>query len=181
LLTPKQRGKIIVLLLALMKKAIIINTAIVAIVAYAFAYKPMQKPEVVTLEQLQKKVLQKDDSTIYIVNFWATWCQPCIKELPYFEEAGKKFAGKKVKVLLVSLDFMSEKERVIKFAEVKKLESEVYQLNAGNPNNWIDKVDNSWSGAIPATAMYQNGEKIFFREGDFTKQELDSLIQTKIN
>ncbi len=164
-----------------MTKAIIITTVFVALLAYAFAYKPVQKPEVITLEQLQKKVLQKNDSTLYVVNFWATWCQPCIVELPYFEAAGKKFAGKKVKVLLVSLDFMSEKERVIKFADVKKLESTVYHLNAGNPNSWIDKVDNSWSGAIPATAMYKNGEKIFFREGDFTQQELDSLIQTKIN
>lgn len=164
-----------------MKKAITITSVIVALLAYAFAYKPAQKPEVITFEQLQQKVLQKNDSTLYVVNFWATWCKPCIVELPYFEAAGKKFAGKKVKVLLVSLDFMSEKERVIKFADVKKLESQVYHLNAGNPNGWIDKVDNTWSGAIPATAMYRNGEKLFFREGDFTQQELDSLIQTKIN
>ena len=49
-------------------------------------------------------------------------------------------------------------------------------LNAGNPNNWIDRVDSSWSGAIPATAFYQKGKKILFREGEFTQGELDSII-----
>lgn len=164
-----------------MKKAASIIT-IVGAITIAYAFKPLRTWgfDVITLEQLQKKTLQNND-TLYVVNFWATWCKPCIAEMPYFEAAGKKFADKKVKILLVSLDFLSEKDRVAKFTEVKKLQSEVYLLNAGNPNNWVDKIDPTWSGALPATAMYKNTSKTFFREGDFTQVELDSLIQTKIN
>lgn len=163
-----------------MKKSIltvILSLALFAI--YAFTTNSAKEVEVISLEQLQSKTIQKNN-TLYIVNFWATWCKPCIVEMPYFEEAGKKFANKKVKVLLVSLDFKSDIERVTKFVENKKLESEVYMLSAGNPNVWIDKIDSTWSGALPATVMYQNGQKIFFRDGDFNNQELDSLIQTKI-
>lgn len=135
--------------------------------------------ETISLEQLQSKVIKPGDNTLYVVNFWATWCKPCIEELPYFEEIGKKYADKNVKILLVSLDFVSEKEKVSKFVERKNLQNEVYLLNAGNPNTWIDKIEPGWDGAIPATLMYKGGQKVFFHEGDLTLQELEHHIQTK--
>jgi thiol-disulfide isomerase/thioredoxin len=139
------------------------------------------KAEVVTLQQLQTRTIQNNDS-IYVVNFWATWCKPCVAELPFFEEAGKQFAAKKVKVVLTSLDFVADKEKVNQFIENNNIPNNVYLLNAGDPNIWINKIDTSWSGGIPATVIYKNGVKLFFREGDFaTQQELDSVIQTKLN
>src|SRR5690606_6809447 len=56
-------------------------------------------------EALEKKYFQKKNDSIYVINFWATWCKPCIKELPAFEKIASEYADKKVKVLLVSLDF----------------------------------------------------------------------------
>jgi thiol-disulfide isomerase/thioredoxin len=50
-------------------------------------------------------LLQPKDETVYVVNFWATWCAPCIKELPYFEQLHENYKDKNVKVILVSLDF----------------------------------------------------------------------------
>jgi thiol-disulfide isomerase/thioredoxin len=139
------------------------------------------KAEVITLDQLQSKTIRQDNDSIYVVNFWATWCKPCVAELPYFEEAAKQFAGNNVKVVLVSLDFVSDKEKVNQFIENKNIQNDVYLLNAGDPNIWINKIDTSWSGGIPATVIYKKGVKLFFREGDFaTQQELDSLLQTKI-
>lgn len=135
----------------------------------------------ITLEQLQAKVIRTDNDTLYVVNFWATWCKPCVAELPYFETAGEKYGTQKVKVLLVSLDFLREKQKVDKFVEDKNIKSEVALLNAGNPNIWIDKLEKEWAGAIPATILYHKGEKVFFREGEFEQTELDSLIQTKLN
>ncbi|HVD99809.1 MAG TPA: TlpA disulfide reductase family protein [Cytophagaceae bacterium] len=133
----------------------------------------------ITLEQLQSKTIKPETNTLYVINFWATWCKPCVEELPYFETAGKKYPAEEVKILLVSLDFPSEREKVIKFVEKKNLQNEVYMLNAGNPNTWIDKIEPNWDGAIPATLMYKAGSKIFFKEGDLTAAELDSIIQTK--
>ncbi len=135
----------------------------------------------VTLEQLQSKVIKTNNDTLYVVNFWATWCKPCVAELPYFEEAGEKYQSQKVKVLLVSLDFLREKQKVDKFVLDKNIKSEVVVLNGGNPNVWIDKLETQWGGAIPATIFYRKGEKLFFREGEFERTELDSIIKTKLN
>ena len=63
-----------------------------------------------------KPLLEKKDDKIYIVNFWATWCAPCVKELPYFEKLNQDYAAKNVEVLLVSLDFPKQvREKVNSF------------------------------------------------------------------
>ncbi len=133
----------------------------------------------VNLEQLQSEVIQPND-TLYVVNFWATWCKPCVEEMPYFETAGQKFSNKKVKLVFVSLNYARELQVVAKFIRTKKIKSKCLLLNAGNPNAWIDKVEKEWSGSIPATIMYRNGKEVFFHEGEFMQSEIDSIIQQKI-
>lgn len=160
-----------------MKKAATILLLLFSTIAFAQQAKGVAK---IGLQPLLDKVTKADGNTLYVVNFWATWCAPCVKELPYFEDANKKYAGKNVKVVLVSLDFLSEEANVTKFVSAKKLQSDVYLLNAGNPNDWIDKFDPAWDGAIPATVMYKAGKKVYFRQGDFEAAELDSLIQIHI-
>jgi thiol-disulfide isomerase/thioredoxin len=151
------------------------------ILSTLFGPPTKQRVQVVSLEQLQAKTIQPNNDSLYVVNFWATWCKPCVAELPYFEKAGREFVDKKIKTLLVSLDFLSQKEKVDQFVEKNNIRNEVCLLQAGDPNVWINKIDNNWSGSIPATAIYKNGKKVFFREGDFsTQQELDSVIQTNL-
>lgn len=119
-----------------------------------------------------------DNSTagITVVNFWATWCKPCIKELPYFEEVQSKYKSTEVKVILVSLDFPDQKERLENFIKKRNLQSEVIFLDDADANSWINKVDTSWSGAIPATIIY-NEQKRNFYEKSFTLKELELEIQ----
>lgn len=123
-------------------------------------------------------LLKQDDGAIYVVNFWATWCKPCIKELPYFETVAEKYADKNVKVLLVSMDFprLLEKQ-VIPFIEKNELKSPVVLLDDTGANEWIPKVDESWSGAIPATVIYNGKQRKFF-ERSFTLEELEKEINT---
>ncbi|MGE0638620.1 MAG: TlpA family protein disulfide reductase [Bacteroidia bacterium] len=154
---------------------------LILVLNFFFFLFPAEPVEEVTLEQLQSKVIQSTNDTLYVVNFWATWCKPCVAELPYFEQAGETYKAQNVKVLLVSLDFLRDKQKVDKFVTDRSLKSEVVLLNAGNPNSWIDKIEPQWGGAIPATILYRKGEKVFFREGEFEQTELDSLIQTKLN
>lgn len=151
------------------------------ILSFFFLLLPDQPVQEITLEQFQAKVIQQNNDTIYVVNFWATWCKPCVAELPYFELAGEKYKSQKVKVLLVSLDFIRDKQKLERFVVERTLKNEVVLLNAGNPNDWIDKIEPDWGEAIPATMLYRNGEKLFFREGEFEQTELDSLLQTKLN
>jgi thiol-disulfide isomerase/thioredoxin len=139
-----------------------------------------EKPEMMNMEQLQVRTIKPENDTLYVVNFWATWCRPCINEMPFFINAEKKFSGSNIKLLLVSVDFMTEKQRVEKFINEKNIGNEVILLNAGNPNKWINIVDSTWSGAIPATVFYKQGKKVYFHEGEFTQTALDSIIKTKI-
>tara|TARA_R110000823_G_scaffold108170_1_gene227365 strand:+ start:51962 stop:52504 length:543 start_codon:yes stop_codon:yes gene_type:complete len=129
-------------------------------------------------EELEQQYLQKKNDSIYIINFWATWCKPCIKELPYFEKLAFDYSDKKVKLLLVSLDFPDKVDsQVIPFIERNNIESEVVLLDDADANSWIPKISPQWSGAIPATVIYKNANRKFY-EQSFTFEELESELQT---
>jgi thiol-disulfide isomerase/thioredoxin len=105
---------------------------------------------------------QQNDTT-YVINFWAMWCKPCVEELPEFEHIRKSYLDKKVKILLVSLDFGSNvEERLIKFLKKKNINAEVVILDDPDSNSWIGKVNNSWDGALPATVVYKKDQRKFF-------------------
>ena len=116
-----------------------------------------------------------NNDTVYIFNFWATYCAPCIKELPYFDRINNEFSDKKVKIILVSLDFKAQIEsRVIPFIKRRSIQSEVVVLSDPDANSWIDKVSPEWSGAIPATLVVKGNDKEFY-EKEFTYDEINSL------
>ncbi len=107
-----------------------------------------------------EKLLNSNTDTTYIVNFWATWCGPCVEELPYFEQLNRNFASQKVRIVLVSMDFVQDKDkRVVPFIEHMKIKSTVWLLNEPDANSWIDRVDPSWSGALPATLILNTKSK----------------------
>lgn len=132
---------------------------------------------VVTFDELQKRIFDIENDTLYVVNFWATWCKPCVKELPAFESAGATFRDEQVKVVLVSLDFPEHKEKGVRpFITDKGIKNEVVILDDPDANTWIPLVSNAWSGAIPATVLTKNGKKYFF-EQSFTTESLDIEIR----
>lgn len=123
-------------------------------------------------------LLYKEDDKTYIVNFWATWCKPCIKELPYFEEIGENYKNQNVEVLLVSLDFSEKLESlVLPFMEKHNIKSKVVLLDDVNSNRWIPKVSEMWSGAIPATLIYNQSNRKFY-EGAFTYEQLETELKS---
>ncbi|MCK4749241.1 MAG: redoxin domain-containing protein, partial [Bacteroidales bacterium] len=112
---------------------------------------PGQVIREVDIEGIMSLTRLSNDTT-YVVNFWATWCSPCVKEIDYFEELHRGKFDSKLKVILVSLDFPNELERrVVPFLKEKKITASVMLMTDLNYNEWIDGVDPSWSGAIPAT------------------------------
>ncbi len=129
-------------------------------------------PKVLLYTQLESFLTTQSDS-VYVVNFWATWCAPCVAELPYFEELTKTYSDKKVKVILMSLDFKSEvKTRLAPFLKKKKLKSEVIFLGEAHSNSWIPKVDDSWSGDIPATLFFSRTKRVFVKHRFKSFEEL---------
>lgn len=130
-----------------------------------------QNVKLININQLNERIKNGKDST-YVVNFWATWCAPCIKELPHFEKLGAEHKSEKLAVLLVSLDFKSKLEsNVIPFVKRKNLKNEVFLLNESSPQEFIDRIDPSWSGSIPAT-LFIKGDKRKFVESEFTYEQL---------
>jgi thiol-disulfide isomerase/thioredoxin len=126
-------------------------------------------------------LLNKKDGKTYVVNFWATWCAPCVKELPYFEQLNAAYQSKGVEVILVSLDFPKQyKKKLEPFIEQHKLASKVVALNDTDSNTWIPKVSEDWSGAIPATIIY-NKDKRHFYEQSFNYEELQTEVNTFLN
>lgn len=128
-----------------------------------------------------EKFLNKKDDKVYVINFWATWCAPCVKELPYFEKLNSGYKNKNIEVILVSLDFPHLYDKKLKpFIKDKKLSSKVIALDDVDMNTWIPKVDESWSGSIPATIIYKNDNRKFY-EQSFTYEELEKEVKQFLN
>ncbi|WP_108424164.1 TlpA family protein disulfide reductase [Flagellimonas amoyensis] len=121
-------------------------------------------------------LLHKEDDQTYIINFWATWCKPCLEELPHFERIREEQKNNNVKVILVSLDMPHMwKPRLEPYVKNKKIQSEVVILDDPKQNEWIPKVDEAWGGGIPATLIYNKDKRQFFEKG-FTYEELNEAL-----
>jgi thiol-disulfide isomerase/thioredoxin len=127
-----------------------------------------------------EKAVIKNDGNVYVVNFWATWCAPCIKELPYFEKLHQE--NKNVKVILVSLDSKKDIESKLKpFILRKKLTTQVISLSDKDYNSWLDKIDKEWSGSIPATFIFSGSQKLFAEREFESYAELSEYVNTFTN
>ena len=121
--------------------------------------------------------LTRTDEKTYVVNFWATWCAPCVKELPHFEELNANYKDKNVEVILVSLDFPQQYEKNLKpFIKKYDLQSKILVLDDIDMNTWIPKVNENWDGAIPVTIIYNKNKRIFY-DRPFTYAELKTELK----
>ncbi len=126
--------------------------------------------------------LNLHNDTTYVINFWATWCKPCVQEMPYFEQLHQAYRNQKVKVLLVSLDFARQLEsKLVPFVAERNIQSQVIALTDNNYNTWIDQVSSQWSGAIPITIVRKGPHKhlILQELGDY--EELETIVKTFVN
>lgn len=128
-----------------------------------------------------KPLLHQSGNKTYVVNFWATWCAPCVKELPAFEKLNASYKDKNVEVLLVSLDFTKQVEtRLLPFIKKKNIQSKVLHFDDANEQFWIKDIAEEWTGALPATIIY-NAKNRKFYEQSFDYETLENEIQTFIN
>lgn len=131
--------------------------------------------KLLTLDELDKRIAKGKDTT-YVINFWATWCAPCVAELQHFEKLRIENLKKPVSVLLVSLDFKSKLQKeVVPFVSKNNIKAEVFVLNESDQQTFIERVDKNWSGAIPATLFVKKAVRRFF-EKEFTEKELKNTL-----
>ena len=155
-----------------MKKLLCLG-ALISVIAFPLY---AQKIPAYTADKLMARVSNKD--TTYIINFWASWCGPCVAELPQFTTLQTHYAKQKVKVILVSLDFPdSYPEKLVAYVAKKKIRPEVVWFNETNANDFIPKIDNAWSGSLPGT-MIVNGRTDYklFLERPVKADEIKEIV-----
>lgn len=131
------------------------------------------------IAQLEEYIKQSNKPLI--INFWATFCTPCVEEIPYFQKLVKKYDKEGVKLLLVSLDLEEGYPKIKEFAAKHSFIAPVVFLNETNADIFCPKVDEKWSGAIPASLFINNlnGYRKFY-EDQIPEKELEQEIQNLI-
>jgi thiol-disulfide isomerase/thioredoxin len=147
---------------------------VIGLLSFNFEKKPISGTfEIITFEEFEQMMNQKSDK-LRVFNFWATWCAPCVKEMPYFEKVAADDA--EIELIFISMDDGRKPERVTNFIEKRNVKAPVYLLNDVDYNKWIDKISEDWSGAIPATLFIKSDGSIVFHEGEVNESELKALI-----
>jgi thiol-disulfide isomerase/thioredoxin len=138
-------------------------------------------PRMMTFAELRQELVRTPQQLV-VVNFWATWCRPCVAELPYFEQLRTAYADSGVRVVLVALDdpdlFSST---FAQFVQRKGLKSDVVLMRDTDLNTWVAQIAPAWDGVIPATMLVRNGnltpESLNLQTRSFTYDELVALVR----
>jgi len=124
----------------------------------------------------------KKSDTVYVVSFWATFCRPCVGEIPFIQDITKKYSNKKVKLLLVSLDLPGYyPNKISSFAKKNGINADIVWLNETDADYFCNMIDKKWGGSIPATVIVNaaTGYKKFF-EQEFKPEEFEQELKLAI-
>ena len=153
------------------------NGILVLVLFFCAQVSLAQKAELVTLNTLQTLITARDKQ-IQVINFWATWCAPCVKELPWLEKLSQERDDVKVTLVSMDMDLDPNPEKVHRFISRKNIRSRVVILDERDPNSWISKIDKNWSGALPATLVINSASgKRRFWERELHEGDLERLIE----
>lgn len=157
---------------------------VAALLALSAKDRPTQgRVPLISLGELEKRLDGGGDTT-FIVNLWATWCAPCVAEMPHFEQLQQAYMSAPLRVLFISLDAKKDQDAVLKFINRKGLKNEVWLLDERNEQHFIPAISAEWSGAIPATLFVNKRKGVrIFKEQDFDYQQLENnylaIVQQK--
>jgi thiol-disulfide isomerase/thioredoxin len=139
----------------------------------ARAQAPVQK---IRITDLQDYIAHSDHPLI--VNFWATFCVPCNKEIPYFQSTVARYKDQGVELILVSLDLPDYfPGKIGDFAKKRGYTAKILWLNETNADYFCPKVDPHWSGGIPSSLFVDN--KTHYRRF-FDRQLTEPQVELEI-
>ncbi|HET6268415.1 MAG TPA: TlpA disulfide reductase family protein [Acidobacteriota bacterium] len=113
---------------------------------------------------------------IVVINFWATWCEPCVEEIPVLIKLHKQYS--KVKWVGISMDDSDQQAEVQKFAAAHHMDYELYLRNGSKFEDMVNSMDPDWIGGLPATFVFRDGKRVYSKVGEITQQELEHQLRT---
>jgi len=128
-------------------------------------------------------LLKRDGSHPLLVNYWATWCDPCRDEFPDLVKIDEQYRTKGLDFIAITLDDLADINTAVpRFLAEMKATMPVYLLNVADPEPSIKAVDRDWGGALPATFLYNNkGEVVYKHFGRIKVDELRAAIEKVIS
>jgi len=125
-------------------------------------------------------VVEQSDASITVINFWATWCVPCVEEFPSFVKLDEQLDDRGVDVMFISTDFPNQKDKVVDFLAEQGVAGPSY-LKTGKTTPFVNGFSDEWSGAVPATFIYDgNGTLLDFWEGKVSYDELKHRVTKQL-
>jgi thiol-disulfide isomerase/thioredoxin len=124
------------------------------------------------LEKLNDDQVAKlaGEGDVVLLNFWATWCAPCVEEMPVFAKVQKRF--KNLKVIGVSMDEPDQESKIHEFLKEHPVNYRIVLWTGNDLEKMVNSIDPAWNGPIPATFIYKKGKRVYSKIGPITEEEL---------
>ena len=130
---------------------------------------------------VQKQIASHEGNEAVLINFWATWCAPCIEEFPMIVDLSNEYKDKGLKVYFFSADWSDRKDAVIKFLKDHGVKGVSFMKSDGNDNQFIRDIHEKWTGALPFTIVYdKNGNVTDYWEMKKSREHFEKAIQKAI-
>ncbi len=129
-----------------------------------------------------ENMINAKNGDVLVINFWATFCKPCVAEIPSFIKITDKYKTNQVKLYLISLDLPSAyPKKIAAFSKERKFNTNIAWLEETNADYFCPKIDQSWSGSIPATLIVntKTGYR-FFNEGEMKEDAFEAELKKAI-
>jgi len=138
-----------------------------------------QEVKTITSTDEYKALLDNSKGKVVLVNFWATWCPPCVKEFPELVKLYNEYKDKEFVLMFISLDDKSEYDsKLLPFLKKQGVDFTSYFGNFSNPETIMNYVDKSWQGEIPYTGIYdKEGNLVKSLLGNKTYEQFETEIK----
>lgn len=148
-----------------------------------FSCKNEKKPSYTIIRDFKniENIFNKSNDTVYVINFWATTCPPCLRELPMLDKLSAELPDKPIKTYLISIDNEDRIDKYVKpFLKKLDIKSDVYSLIDEDMSSWTAKINPEWYGALPYTIIYKGENKKYFfgafKEHKDVEKEINSIL-----
>ncbi|MFC1550622.1 TlpA family protein disulfide reductase [Candidatus Neomarinimicrobiota bacterium] len=164
------------------------HTIRTVLISSAIMLAGCQSKESLTLEissanSIIQRIESHAGSEAVLVNFWATWCKPCVEEFPIIVNLKEKYSNQELEAYFVSVDFIDNQNAVINFLTQQGVTGLSFIKPDGEDNSFINAINSKWTGAVPFTVLYSksSGQITHYWEGAADREQFEQAIILAIN